>query len=64
MSVPDSGICRRTSLLETGVGDVAYAGRMNAPTGALFVEIGNAPRDYAWGRVDGVAGVLGDLRHN
>ncbi|MGN8027416.1 mannose-6-phosphate isomerase, class I [Microbacterium sp. 22242] len=25
----------------------------------LFVEIGNDPRDYAWGRVDGVAGVLG-----
>lgn len=25
----------------------------------LFVEIANTPRDYAWGRVDGVAGVLG-----
>ncbi|MBS1698360.1 MAG: mannose-6-phosphate isomerase, class I [Actinobacteria bacterium] len=25
----------------------------------MFVEIGNVPRDYAWGRVDGVAGVLG-----
>lgn len=28
-------------------------------SGPLFVEIGNDPRDYAWGRVDGVATVLG-----
>lgn len=32
---------------------------MSASSEPLFVEIGNLPRDYAWGRVDGVAGVLG-----
>jgi mannose-6-phosphate isomerase len=32
---------------------------MSAPETPLFVEIGNVPRDYAWGRIDGVAGVLG-----
>ncbi|GAA4479635.1 mannose-6-phosphate isomerase, class I [Microbacterium panaciterrae] len=32
---------------------------MSTPTPPLFVEIGNDPRDYAWGRVDGVAQVLG-----
>lgn len=32
---------------------------MSASPEPLFVPIGNVPRDYAWGRVDGVAGVLG-----
>jgi len=32
---------------------------MSAHENEVFVPIGNAPRDYAWGRVDGVAGVLG-----
>jgi len=32
---------------------------MSAPSTPLFVPIGNEPRDYAWGRADGVAGVLG-----
>ena len=32
---------------------------MSAHQTPLFVEIGNEPRDYAWGRVDGVAQVLG-----
>ena len=32
---------------------------MSTPETPLFVEIGNEPRDYAWGRVDGVAQVLG-----
>ena len=32
---------------------------MSAHENELFVQIGNEPRDYAWGRVDGVAGVLG-----
>lgn len=32
---------------------------MSAPSSPLFVPIGNEPRDYAWGRVDGVADVLG-----
>ena len=34
---------------------------MSAPETPLFVEIGNVPRDYAWGRVDGVAGVNNNL---
>ncbi|MDQ4214881.1 mannose-6-phosphate isomerase, class I [Microbacterium capsulatum] len=32
---------------------------MSTPPTPLFVEIGNDPRDYAWGRIDGVAEVLG-----
>ncbi len=32
---------------------------MTASSEPLFVEIANVPRDYAWGRIDGVAGVMG-----